>query len=596
MRAGCIGVAERRIRAAALLLLLLCVSGLARADRPEVHVHHDPAADLSVAEARALWAAGRFEAVPDNGGNFGFRAGATWFAFSVSNPLATPAERLLVIEYTLLDHIELFRLDQSEAGPLWVGGDRQPFAARSLPLRYFNRLLQLAPRERATYLLRVSTESSLQVPIVVDEPEHYLVSQQSSQLGLGLYFGVLVALSALNAILFISVRDRNFLYYVIYVLSVGLVLLCLSGVGFQLFWPQAPTLANLLVLLSIGLALASMLQFTRRFLDLRRHFRLGDQLCLLFMGLCLIGIAAAFVLPYGKVVQPLTLLVFPIAALVYLCGLAVLRGYPPARYFLIAWTSLLVGIMLYASVSLGWLPRMFFTEYAIQIGSAAEMVLLSFALAYRINLLTLSSARLESEAREQLEQRVRERTADLDAALHRLESANRQLEEFSRRDGLTGCFNRRSFEHMLRRFELKRLEQGERFAVLMVDVDHFKQVNDQFGHLVGDDCLRHVAQLMEGPTGAANAPLCRYGGEEFVVLAQLDTPEAALALAESLRRRVAERPLISEGRHIPITVSVGVAMRGASCPGTTLDTVRQADEALYAAKQQGRNRCVLADG
>jgi diguanylate cyclase (GGDEF)-like protein len=430
----------------------------------------------------------------------------------------------------------------------------------------------------------------------VDQADHYLAAQQSSQLGLGLYFGVLVALSALNAILFISVRDRNFLYYVIYVLSVGLMLLCLSGVGFQLFWPRAPALANLLVLLSIGLSLAAMLQFTRRFLDLRRHFRLGDQLCLLFMGFSLLGIAAAFVLPYGQVVQPLTLLVFPVAALVYVCGLTVLRGYPPARYFLIAWTSLLVGIMLYASVSLGWLPRMFFTEYAIQIGSAAEMVLLSFALAYRINLLTLSSARLEGEAREQLEQRVRERTADLDAALHRLEAANRQLEEFSRRDGLTGCFNRRSFEHMLRRFELKRLEQGERFAVLMVDVDHFKQVNDQFGHLVGDDCLRHVAQQMLPPAEAANALLCRYGGEEFVVLAPLDEPEAAMALAESLRERVAERPLISEGRHIPVTVSVGVAMRGERTHDTSLDTVRQADAALYAAKQQGRNRCVLSAG
>ncbi|MCK7594730.1 sensor domain-containing diguanylate cyclase [Pseudomarimonas salicorniae] len=563
-------------------------------ERPEVRYFHDAEGSLDVAGARAVWAAGRFAGPPPPGDNYGFRPGATWFAFGLQNPQGRPVERLVVIEYTLIDRFELYRLDQASAGPLWIGGDLQPFGARSLPIRYFNRSVELAPYERVTFLLRVASQSSMQVPVVVAEADHYLASQQSSLLGFGLYFGVLAALLILNSILFVSLRDRNFLYYVAYVLSVGLMLLCLSGIGFQLFWPDSPRLGNWLVLISMSLSLASMLQFARAFLDLRRRFPLGDRLCLALIALSLIGIAATFVLPYSQVVLPLTLLVFPVAVLVYACGLAVLRSYPPARYFLIAWTTLLLGIMLYAAVALGWVPRVFFTEYAIQLGSAVEMILLSFALAYRINLLTATTAQLEGEARGQLERRVRERTDDLDAALRRLETANRQLEDFSRRDGLTGCFNRRSFEHILRRWEQQRNGDGRDFSVLMIDIDEFKQVNDRYGHLVGDDCLRHVAQLLEGPVADAGGQLCRYGGEEFVAVAPLSQPDQAQALAERLRARTADRTLISEGRHIPVTISVGIALREQAA--SALDTVRRADEALYRAKALGRNRCELATG
>ena len=588
------GAASRLAHLLLLLLALLPGCALAEIERPQVLFHHDLDGTLDVGQAREIWAAGRFTGPPPDGDNHGFVSGAKWFAFSIRNPLPQTTRRLLVIEYALLDHFELYRLDQAGAGPLWIGGDLHPFAARSLPIRYFNRHIELAPLERATFLLRVSSQSSMQVPLLVADADDYIAVVQRDELGLGLYFGVLLALVSLNAILFVSLRDINLLFYVIYVLSVGLMLLCLSGLGFKLYWPDHPRLANLLVLISMSLSLASMLQFTRGFLDLRRQFPLGDRLCLALLLVSLCGIVAAFVMPYASVVQPLTLLVFPVAVLVYACGLAVLRRYPPARFFLIAWTTLLAGIMLYASVALGWLPRLFFTEYAIQIGSAAEMVLLSFALAYRINLLRADNARVAVEAREQLERRVRERTEDLDAAMRRLETVNRQLEDFSRRDGLTGCFNRRSFEHILRRCEQRRLSEGQAYAVLMIDVDNFKQVNDQYGHLVGDDCLRHVAQQMEAPVAAQAGQLCRYGGEEFAVLAPLAQPQQAMELAECLRARVAERPLISEGRHIPVTVSVGVALRSAAAGDSSVEAVRRADAALYRAKQEGRNRSVLA--
>lgn len=581
-------------------MTLLCGADLAaqlrNLDRPNLYVLHDPEARLDLDGARLSWASGRFALHGNARENHGFVSGAMWFAFTVDNSQGLPQSRLLVIEYTLLDHIELYRLDQEDEKSLWRGGDRMPFSARSLPIRYFNQFLELGAEERATYLLRVRSESSMQVPIVVTDAQTYLASLQGSRLGIGIYFGVLIALLALNAFLFVSVRDRSYLYYVLYIASVGLLLLCLNGVGFQLLWPESPVLANLLVLLSISLSLATMLQFTRAFLGLGTQFPLGDRLCQLMMLVSLCGIPAALLLPYGPVVRGLTLMVFPVGVLVYLCGIAVVKRYPPARYFLIAWTTLLAAIMLYAAVSLGWLLRVAFAEYAIQIGSAAEMVLLSFALAHRINLLTAQSARLQSTAREQLERRVVERTADLDGALQRLEAANRQLQDFSRRDGLTGCFNRRSFDHVLARCEATRTSSGRPFALLMIDIDEFKQVNDRFGHLAGDDCLRHVAHQLTAAAAEADADaqLSRYGGEEFAVIAALGDAESAMALAESLRQRIEARPLAHEGHPIPLSISVGVALRSAQATGPLAELIRRADRALYVAKQQGRNRCQLA--
>lgn len=559
---------------------------------PHLRLLHDASGELGLDQALQRLAAGDFTADPRGQANHGFLPGALWFHFEVENR-SDVQDWLLVVEYTLVDRLRLYRIDGGRREPVWEGGDRLPFAARSVPMRYFNTRIHLAPGERASFLLEARSESSMQVPLVWADEASYLAAQQPASFGLGLYFGVLLALAAYNFILFCSVRDRNFLHYVVYVLCVGLMLLCLSGIAFQQLWPGSPDWANTAVLVSISLALITMLQFSRRFLDLNPQFRLGNQLCLAMIGLAAALGVAGFFAPYSVVVRLQTLMVFPAAALIYACGLVCLRSFPPARYFLIAWTALLVGIMVYAAVSMGWLPKTAITEYAIQLGSGAEMVLLSFALANRINVLTAASARIEGEAREQLESRVRERTADLDAALQRLEDANRRLEDYSRRDGLTGTFNRRSFDHILRRAEQERLERAQPYAVLMIDIDHFKQVNDQYGHLVGDDCLRHVAQLLEAPVQEAGGQLARYGGEEFAAVLPGCDANAAAALAERLRARIAERPLISSGRHIPLTASFGVASRGATASGSALDCVGAADAALYRAKQAGRNRVVL---
>jgi diguanylate cyclase (GGDEF)-like protein len=164
-----------------------------------------------------------------------------------------------------------------------------------------------------------------------------------------------------------------------------------------------------------------------------------------------------------------------------------------------------------------------------------------------------------------------------------------QLRSSSRRDGLTGVMNRRALDDALSDEEHRARRLQAPFAVLMVDADHFKGVNDRFGHAAGDRALQHLAALTGGQMRDIDR-LGRYGGEEFVVLLPGTGLEQAQAVAERLRERVEAVPLMWQHAPLKLTVSIGIAAwRG---PADALESLlARADAALYAAKRAGRNRC-----
>lgn len=167
----------------------------------------------------------------------------------------------------------------------------------------------------------------------------------------------------------------------------------------------------------------------------------------------------------------------------------------------------------------------------------------------------------------------------------RLRQDNRRLYLDSTLDSLTGSGNRRLLDDVLA--ELPDDVPSDKVSLLMLDIDHFKTVNDQFGHPIGDLCLNRLAHLLMTDLHPGQR-LFRYGGEEFVVLAPGSVQDAQ-ALAERLRSDVEQTQLIREAK---ITVSIGIAGRGLH--ENVHDWMRRADDAMYAAKQQGRNRCCIA--
>jgi diguanylate cyclase (GGDEF)-like protein len=156
-------------------------------------------------------------------------------------------------------------------------------------------------------------------------------------------------------------------------------------------------------------------------------------------------------------------------------------------------------------------------------------------------------------------------------------------------DGLTQAYNRRYFLEVIEREFYRARRTGRPLSVLMVDVDLFKKINDNYGHLAGDEVLGELCRRINGLL-RRDELLARYGGEEFVLVMSDTTIDEACEAGERLRRAVAEHPFVSEQARINVTVSVGVASTEGRSLVEPTELIEQADQRLYAAKQSGRNR------
>jgi diguanylate cyclase (GGDEF)-like protein len=245
-----------------------------------------------------------------------------------------------------------------------------------------------------------------------------------------------------------------------------------------------------------------------------------------------------------------------------------------------------------AALAFGLLPKNMVTEYGVQIGSALEMLLLSIALSYRYASLRNENERIAAEAHQQLERKVAQRTQEVRSALMQLEDAHRRLRDSSRRDGLTGLYNRTHFHESFEALLQEGRDQARPVSLLMIDLDHFKSINDRYGHLVGDDCLRWAAQRIGQALRAhESSVLARFGGEEFVVVLPGHDLHSAVNVAESLRRKLVEEPCVSGPHRLRVSASIGVHTVDVGS-GTDSDAALSvADQALYAAKANGRD-CV----
>ena len=591
-----------------ILVLLLALAGACLAEaKPDRVIISPSLTDLSLsprmtylvdpdggADASSMFEAaaqGRFKPLPNGNATFGFRDGAYWFHTRLFNDGNGEERWLLVLQYSLLDNLDVYMRYPDGRVDHLASGDKLPFSARAIRYRHPNFWLNLPQRTEVELLVRAQSESSMQAPLHIYTFGAFAEMERDAQIGIGLYDGILLALFFYNMVLWLSLRDSSHFWYMCHLAGFGMVLFCLNGLAFEYLWPSSPWMANHAIPLAMAFSQMAMHQFVRLFLEQKQRWPLGDKISLAFIAFyAAVGLSSLWV-DYRTAVQLGTYGVFPgVLAVLYQTFHAIRRGYRPARLFLAAWTMLLVGTAMYASVSFGILQKNFFTEYGIQIGSAMEMVLLSFALAYRYANLRTENENIVREANEQLERNVSRRTAELSAALEQLADANSRLRESNRRDVLTGMFNGRHFREVFEQMLHHAAETRQPISLLLIDLDHFKRVNDEYGHLAGDECLRSLARNLADCLVQEVAVCARFGGEEFVVVLPGVSAMRVAELAERVRKHIGAIPVRYAGKEILMTASIG----GYSVPiGSSMsadEVLHQADDALYAAKNAGRNR------
>lgn len=532
--------------------------------------------------------------------NFGYSGSAFWQKVELYNPSPITKEWLLELPFPTLDSVELYLVDAAsrEIMQQYRTGDLQPFAHRPYPHRHFVFPLSLATVKPYHLFIRVKSAGNLTLSSYLWQPECYQLHSRDGYLGMALYFGILSALFAYNLLLFFSLRDRLYLYYILFVASMALAQGAWSGLFFEYLWPGFPVWANLSVVFGFCATGLFGAVFSRRFLQTSRYTPRLDKVLLGSATMFAVLLPGVLLIPYQihAMLTSLTGMVFSLVA-VMSAIICVRQGDTSARFFLLAWGILLIGTAALGARNLDLIPANFFTLEAMLIGSVLEVLLLSFALADRISHLRRTKQQAEAELLKMQQEKVRDlekleheleyqvetRTRELQDIAEQLRQQKEQLHNMALRDPLTGLANRHLLEKHARQAVMHADVEGQHMAVIVIDLDNFKPVNDRYGHDVGDELLQVIAKRLKQAVRGGDM-VSRLGGDEFVVvLDSVNKSSDIEAICDKLFNRITEPVCLGE-LELTIEASIGVAVFPED--GVQSDVLlRNADMAMYEAKK-----------
>ncbi len=390
----------------------------------EMAVFEDVRGALSIDDASSPALAAAFHQHDKPVLNAGYSRSVYWIQLDLNyRPQVLSGQRtwLLEVAYPPLDDLELYLPDGHGGFKLAQRtGDSLPFSSRQIAQNNYVFELDLLPNQPQRLYLRVQSQGSVIVPLSLWSPTAYMEELPSRIYVLGIIYGVLLVMLLYNLFIYLSVRDRSYLYYIVYIAAFGLYQVSVNGAGIEYLWPNNPWWANAATPFLIGLTALAGCQFARSFLLTREHSPWVDRILLLLMGTGVLVMFLALFASYALALRLATALALLFTLVILLAGiLAWRRGLRVARYFIFAWSAFLLGGMVNTLMVLGLLPNSFLTMYASQIGSALEVGLLSLALADRINVMKEERAGL-------LQQNAR----DLEALNRELANSNRLKDEF----------------------------------------------------------------------------------------------------------------------------------------------------------------------
>ncbi len=358
--------------------------------------------------------------------NYGFSRSAFWFRLTLQNSSGAPIDRFIDIHFPNLSNIDFYH-------PLADGrhrgvhtGAAHPFATRAYPNRFFVFPVTLPAHSSQSIYFRVQSQSGILIPATLWEPAAFLANERNEYIVQAAYLGLAAALVLYNLLLFATLRDPVYGLYSVFAILMALAISAANGFAMEFLWPNASWWSNMSLNVLYSLAMAAQILFIRRTLDLRVIAPRIDAFLKFLLG-SLVLYPLAFLVSFERFAAPVSMAwaLSGLALFVVLVHVALVHKNRLAALVALAFSMLLLGGLMVELKTLALLPHNAFTEQGLQIGSALEMLLLAFTLAYRFNLMRREATAIVETANADLEKHLQAQAAELTAAHYRLRESDR---------------------------------------------------------------------------------------------------------------------------------------------------------------------------
>ncbi|AZG72942.1 diguanylate cyclase [Shewanella livingstonensis] len=520
-----------------------------------VNILQDRSADLSFQNAFKQYKQGKFTKNVDEKVSFGFTNDVLWVSVLINNSFDTEIKKVFYLDSAWLDHADFYFIRQDKVADKAFVGDTLPFNTRENKTRMLSQQYTFKPGITQVFI-RFESQDPLLIPLYLSTEKAIQSNLNLSSYFYGFIYGAFFILLVYNIALSISLKDSSYIFYSLYLLLFLSLNIAYTGHGFKYIWPNSLFLQQWLMILFLYCYIIFGIAFCFEFLKLKVFLPNIYRLRIwIYAGLVLLMVSLfinadqLLTVNVGVVLTSLLVVIF-----ISLGLLALKKGHNTVKFFIPAVFLGAGGAATSAATTWGIIPYNTLLFHSIEIGMLIEMSILALALAF--NLKEVDKARINAEVTAQL-------------------------------DHLTELYNRRAFTIAVNPLWDLGIRNQQTFSMILLDIDWFKKINDDYGHAAGDTVLKSIAYTLKQHIRKSDI-LARWGGEEFIIFLPNTNKLVAINLANIIRNNIQKMTILDNGGSLSITASFGVADYNDQI-NELEDLIKLADIALYKAKNSGRN-------